>query len=523
MHVESLSVILSLLLVASTVAVVTRNFIRIPYTVALVLVGLVIGFTHLFESIHISLGSLHLSKELILLFFVPPLLFEGALNMDLAILRNNALGVFLLAFLGTILSALLLGAFAHYLLGLGWAVALLFGAILSPTDPVSVLALFREQGVDRNLSIIVEGESVFNDGLGVVLYLILLNAAQGGGIEPAHVAQLFIWEVMVGAAVGFALGYLCHRLLGTIDDHLVEVTVSILLAFGSYVIADRFNASGIIAVVVAGIIIGSYGQIFSMSAGTRLALAHFWEVIAFVINSLLFLLIGIDLESPSLFHHAKIILAVFVFMMLIRFALVHGFARIVGWSKSWKMAIVWGGLRGSIPIALTLGLPAAFPHRQDLITIIFGVVLLSLLFQGLTFKGLLQKLKIGSPTEQETRLEELFAHLMGTNAAIHSLERAQNEGILPLSLYSKKKEPLEQRREDLEESLHTIFSEHPELRDLHIDKLDRDLARTRLAALDEGLRKGILREETVGRLAKEIQRELVGAEIERNEESSEKK
>ncbi|MGA7875321.1 MAG: hypothetical protein WCA08_06625, partial [Desulfoferrobacter sp.] len=146
-----------------------------------------------------------------------------------------------------------------------------------------------------------------------------------------------------------------------------------------------------------------------------------------------------------------------------------------------------------------------------------------LLFQGLTFKGLLQKLKIGSPTEEETRLEELFAHLMGTNAAIHALERAQNEGILPLSLYSKKKEPLEQRREDLEESLQTIFSEHPELRDLHIDKLDRDLARTRLAVLDEGLRKGILREETVGRLAKEIQRELVGAEIERNEESSEKK
>lgn len=516
--------ILSLLLVASTVAAITRNIIRIPYTIALVVVGLIIGFTHLFESAHLPLSSLHLSKELILVLFVPPLLFEGALNMDLEILQRNALGVFLLAVLGTLLSTFLLGLFAHYVLGLDWAVALLFGAILSPTDPVSVLALFREQGVEKNLSIIVEGESIFNDGLGVVLYLILLQAAGGEVIAPGHAAQMFIWEVLIGASVGFAVGYLGYRLLGKIDDHLVEVTVSILLAFGSYVIADRFHASGIIAVVVTGIIIGSYGQIFSMSAGTRLALTHFWEVIAFVINSILFLLIGIDLESPDLLYHAKAIALVFIFTILTRFLFVFGFARFVSWVKSWRIVIVWGGLRGSIPIALTLGLPADFPHRQDFVTIIFGVVLLSLLVQGLTFKGLLRKLKIGRPSgEEEVRLEELFAHLMGTNAAIHALDRVRNEGILPLALYSMKIEPLQQQRQELEESLEVIFEKHPELKEFHLKRLEQDLARTRLAALDEGLRKGILREETAGQIAREIHESLVEQDSGEKNAKSDKK
>lgn len=501
--------ILGLLLVASAVAVITRNVIRIPYTVALVVVGLIIGFTHLFETAHLPLSSLHLSKELILVLFVPPLLFEGALNMDLEILQRNALGVSLLAVLGTLLSTFLLGLFAHYVLGLGWAVALLFGAILSPTDPVSVLALFREQGVEKNLSIIVEGESVFNDGLGVVLYLILLQAASGKVIVPATAVQMFIWEVLMGASVGFAVGYLGHRLLGKIDDHLVEVTLSILLAFGSYVIADRFHASGIIAVVVAGIIIGSYGRIFSMSAGTRLALTHFWEVIAFVINSILFLLIGIDLESPDLLHHAKSIGLVFIFMIIARFIFVFGFARFVSWVKSWRVVIAWGGLRGSIPIALTLGLPADFPHRQDLVTIIFGVVLLSLLVQGLTFKSLLRKLKIGRPSgKEEVRLEELFGHLMGTNAAIQALNRVRDDGTLPLVLYSRKFEPLHQQRQELEESLEAIFEKHPELEEFHLKRLEQDLARTRLAALDEALRKGILREETADQIAREIHKRL---------------
>ncbi|RMG73273.1 MAG: Na+/H+ antiporter, partial [Bacteroidetes bacterium] len=237
MPIESLTIALSLLLVASAVAVVTQKLVRIPYTIALVLVGLLIGFTHLFK-------TFHLSQELILILFLPPILFEGALNMDLEHLKRNSWAVFLLAVLGTAVSAALLGVVTHLALGWNWPLSLLLGIILSPTDPVSVLALFREHGSDRDLAMVVEGESVFNDGLGVVLYLIFLRAALGEPVSIGHASQLFLWEVLIGAAAGVALGYLCHRFLGTIDDHLIEVTVSILLAFGAYLVADRLHASG---------------------------------------------------------------------------------------------------------------------------------------------------------------------------------------------------------------------------------------------------------------------------------------
>ncbi len=508
MHVEHLSIILGLLLVASTVAVATRSFIRIPYTVALVLAGLMIGFTNFFEALNFP--SLHLSKDLILFLFLPPLLFEGGLGMDLDILLRNGLGVFLLALVGTVVTMMLLGVFIHYTVGFGWGVAFLTGAILSPTDPVSVLALFREQGVDKDLSMLVEGESVFNDGLGVVLYLIVLQASTGSHVSFGHSTQMFFWEVLVGAGTGIAMGYLCHRILGRIDDHLIEVTVSIMLAFGAYLIADRFHASGVIAVVMAGIIIGSYGKLFSMSPGTRLALTHFWEVIVFIINSLLFLLIGIDLESPNLVYHASTIVMVFAFMMAVRLLLTLGFGVIMRavrrpWPMSWQMVITWGGLRGSIPIALTLGLPVNYPHRLDMVSIIFGVVLLSLLVEGLTFKELLRILQLGRPSAEELEMEDLCGRLMGVNASIVALRKGREEGILPLALYTSRLHQLEEYRSQLDKALEKIFVVHPELRDSYLNQLDRDLIRSRLAALDEGLRKGVLREETVDRLAHELE------------------
>jgi CPA1 family monovalent cation:H+ antiporter len=506
----SLPIALTLLLVASAVAILTRNIVRIPYTVALVLVGLIIGFTHLVK-------TFHLSEELILIVFLPPLLFEGALNMDLDILRRNAWGVLLLAVVGTFLSTFFLGVFSHYILGLGWIVAFLLGAILSPTDPVSVLALFKEEGVGKSLSVVVEGESVFNDGLGVVLYLILLQGAMGESISAGHATRMFLWEVLIGTGLGLMLGYLCHRLLGKIDDYLVEVMLSILLAFGCYVAADQLHASGVIAVVVAGLIMGNYGQVFSMSPGTRLALTHFWEVVAFVINSLLFLLIGIDLESFNLLRHAASIVGIFVLMTLIRFILVWGFASILSlakkpWLPSWRPVIAWGGLKGSIPIALALGLPQEFPDRQYMVSVIFGVVLLSLVGQGLTFKSLLRKLGIGEPTPEEIESEELLGRLLKTNASIRALEEAQLKGSIPSAFYSEKIYELKQYRDELDRSLEILFGTYPELKTYYVKKLDRDLLRSRLSALADGLRRGILREETVEKLGEELREALLELE-----------
>lgn len=480
-----------LLLVSLAVAVVTRNFVRIPYTIALVLAGLLIGFTHLIE-------SFHLSKALILVLFLPPLLFEGALNMELEIFWRQLPGVLLLAAAGTLLSTGSLGIAAHYILGLDWPLSMLLGAILSPTDPVSVLALFREQGVDRELAMTVEGESVLNDGLGVVLYLIFLQSVIGETAGFPKAAEIFIWEVLIGASSGFALGYLCYRLLSKIDDHLIEITVSILLAFGSYFVAERFHASGVMAVVVAGIIMGNYGQVLSMSPHTRLALTHFWEVIAFLINSLLFLLIGIDMDSTRVIRQFADIAAIFAAMTGIRFLLVWSFAAILSmfgrpWIRSWKPAIAWGGLKGSIPIALALGLPSTIPNRLDMVALIFGVVLLSLITQGLSFRIMIRKLGLASASEQQVRLEETLGRLMEVNAALQNLEALWRAGTIPSLLYNEKVADLKKERGRLEDYVEKSLGESPELRTLYTERLDRDILSTRLSAVSEGLRRGVLK------------------------------
>jgi len=503
--IDLLTTLMSLLVVSSVVAILTRNLIRIPYTVALVLAGLLIGFARLIE-------DFHLSKELILVLFMPPILFEGALNIDLKTLRHQMSGVLLLAIPGTLLSTYLLGVASHYILGLNMALAFLLGAILSPTDPVSVLALFREQTVDRDLAVVVEGESVFNDGLGVVLYLILLQNIVGSRVGLGEAVQIFTWQVLVGAGSGLGLGYLCHRLLGKIDDHLIEVTVSILLSFGCYIVAERFHASGVMAVVVAGIIIGNYGRVFSMSPGTRLALAHFWEVIAFVINSLLFLLIGIDLDFSSIIGQALDIGMVFVAMTIIRFLIVWSIAALLrvskrAWMKSWKPVIAWGGLKGSIPIALALGLPLSVPHRQDMVSVIFGVVLLSLLLQGLSFKLLLKKLGLGRSSLDEIRLETMLCRLMEISASMRHLGLECGLGTIPRFVCREKIHELKQERDALEIELNGLVSKSPEVRASYLERLDLNIRRTRLAAIGDGLRRGILKEPVAASRRAELQKE----------------
>jgi CPA1 family monovalent cation:H+ antiporter len=382
--------LLQILTVAALVAVLVKR-IHVPYTTALVLVGVAVSFLPIDISVH-------LSKELVLLIVLPPLLFQGALHMELGELRRHVVPIAVLAFPGLLVATLLVGTLLHYLLEMPWLKGLLFGAMVAATDPIAVLAIFRDVGVPARLRTLMEGESLFNDGTSVVLFGALF-AVLYEGAEPsvAAVGLSFLKVCLGGGAIGLAFGYLCYRLMKSLDDHLLEVTLTIVLVFGSFLVAESFHLSGVIAVVVAGLITGNYGKLFSMSKKTSETIDNFWEVVDFVINAFLFLLIGLEMKAyvPDLGAYllpgALVVAIVLLSRVLTVYPVYYAASKTEEkFPLGWAHIMVWGGLRGSIPIALVLGLPRDVPFRAEFLVLSAILVFFSLVIQTLTMKPLVK-------------------------------------------------------------------------------------------------------------------------------------
>jgi len=393
----TITALIVLLLIASAVAMATK-WVPVPYTVALVIVGLAISPFSFRPAVHIS-------PDLIWLIFLPPLLFEASWNLKLDSLRANLIPILSLAFVGVGLSFGIIGLILHYAAGLGWSSSLLFGALISATDPVSVLALFKKLGAPLRLTIIVEAESLFNDGAAAVVFRILLGIVIGAATfnskVPLAVSSVawFLLATIGGVLVGALIGFAASALTGRFDDHLLEVTLTTISAYGTFIVADALYVSPVIAVVVVGIVIGNYGRRRKMSPNTQVAVASFWEYAAFVANSLVFLLIGLEIPLALLLQHWLLILWAILAMTVARamsvyglFPIIHRFTeRVAG---RWQHIIFWGGLRGSLSIALALSLPATVPGRVELVAMTFGAVTFSLLLQGLTISPLMNRLRI---------------------------------------------------------------------------------------------------------------------------------
>ena len=381
-----------LLMVACLIAMLTRR-LGLPYIVGLVVAGFLIAL--LPES-----PDLPLSRALIFNVLLPPLVFEAALQLDWRRFRAELPLTLTLAFLGVGIATLVVAAGMHWMVGWSWIGATLFGVLIAATDPVSVIASFREMGCLPRVSMVVESESLLNDGVAAVGFAVLSAIAVGSSPGPASVLPAFLWTLGGGVAVGLLVSAAILLVVGRTNDPLVEITLTTIAAYGSFLIAEHFHASGIISALTAGLLIGSGGRRFISEDGHQ-RVRWAWDYFAFLANSFVFILIGMNVASQPLQRLGSVAAALAILLVLAGRALsIYPLSVLFRWSR-WRLeprfqhTLFWGGLRGALALALALAVPAEVPERNAIILTAFVVVAFSILVQGLTMPWLIRRLQLG--------------------------------------------------------------------------------------------------------------------------------
>ncbi len=512
MYVDMLDIaMIGLLLIISAVGIATRSS-RVPYPIALVITGLALG-TLLHSSLpfvrDLNLETLHLTPHLILVLFLPALLFEATLHIEATTLRKTLIPIGLLAIPGVLLTTAIVGALVHWGIGLDWPTALLFGAIVAATDPIAVLAIFKHLGVPHELEVIVEGESLFNDGTAVVLARILLGVVLAGTWSLAGGILNFVVVVGGGLLIGALAGALFSRLTAHIDDHLIEITLTTILTYGTFIVSEALQVSGVIAVVAAGLVLGNVGARRGMSPTTRLALLTFWEYIAFLLNSAIFLLIGLEVDLSSLFADWLPAAIAIGAVLLARAVVVYGLGLIVlplppVLPLRWLHVLFWAGLRGAVSLAVVLSLPFDLPARPLLLNLTFGVVLFTLLVQGLTMSPLVQRLGLSSDDPRQEAYQAKRAKLMMLRAAWNELRRLEEDSVLPPRIFAQLNAEYRAAGQQIDDELDQIYQSHSELESQELRIIRAQLLRIERTMLQELQRQGLVSNNTVQLLAAQI-------------------
>jgi CPA1 family monovalent cation:H+ antiporter len=377
------------LLIASLVAMVSRR-LRLPYSVGLVIAGIVLALLP-------SVVELPLTRDLIFTVFLPPLVFEAALQLKWQPFRRDLPLTLALAFPGVVIAATVVAAGMHVFVGWTWIGAALFGVLIAATDPVSVIAAFKELGVERRLSMLVEAESLLNDGSAAVGFSLLAAIAAGGSMSPLALGGSLLWTVAGGVAVGIAVSGVLLLIAWRTDDHLVEITLTTIAAYGSFLLAERFHMSGVLASLAAGLMVGNIGWSGVISETGRGHLLAFWDYAAFLANSIVFILIGEHEAHQPIALVAGAAGFAILFVLLGRSLAVYLICSLFARSRlrterRYQHVLVWGGLRGALALALALALPETVPERQVIVVVSFAVVAFSIFIQGLSMPWLIGRL-----------------------------------------------------------------------------------------------------------------------------------
>ncbi len=459
--------IVLLLLIAAVTTMFSKRVDKLPLTVLLVFVG--IAISHFGQDVPglALLSEFQLTPELVLFVFIPTLIFESAFNLNARQLSSNLWPILTLAIPGLLISTCIIGFIFSVFTDFDLMVGLLLGAILSATDPVAVIAIFKQLGVPERLTILVEGESLFNDATSLVLATILIGLLTAGefssGVLVSGTGE-FLFVFAGGVIVGWVLALMTGYMLGRIEsDPGIEITLTTILAYFSFIIAEHvFHVSGIMAVVAAGMTIGSWGK-SKISPSTSEFMEHFWEYLAFVANALIFLMVGLQIDLVVLWESVDLIALVVVAMLISRAIVIFTVVPLIGRMPGaepigmpFRSVMYWGGLRGAIALAIVLALPP-FDYKDTLISLVMGAVLFTLVVQGLSIEKLVKFLGLDALS-----LSDSLAKLEGDkNARVEGLKRLNSlvsGGLFSQRIADNLREKSEQSLSELGAEIETLNS-----------------------------------------------------------------
>lgn len=400
-----------LIVIAALFAYINFRYLKLPNAIGLMLVSLsfsllILATSYFFpwvkEEVAEKLIDLNFS-ELLLEGMLSFMLFAGAIHIKYKDLKTEKLSIMLLSTISVVISTFVVGFASYYLLnffGLGVSLiySLLFGALISPTDPIAVLSILKSAGVPKSLETKIAGESLFNDGVAVVIFIIILNLAKPGAeISLQSVSLLFVQEAIGGLLLGGVIGWVGYKLIASIDHYQVEVLITLAVVMGGYTLAHFIHVSGPLAMVVAGLITGNHGKTFGMSATTEEYIDKFWELIDEILNALLFVLIGLELvvmeSNTTILIVAFLLIGIVLLTRFISVLIPSFFIRLKGeMNNKTLLLLTWGGLRGGISIALALSLPNEM-NKEVWVTITYVIVCFSILVQGMTIGKLAKRIR----------------------------------------------------------------------------------------------------------------------------------
>lgn len=521
--VESqLIAVLYLFAIAAVVGVVAARYARVQYTTGLLVAGLAVSV--LGSPIEVTITS-----DVILLVILPALIFDDAIGIDVEAFRENLAPVLALAVVGLLASIAVVAVAGQVVFGFPLALAVLFGAIVMPTDPVSILAVFDDLGVPERLTVLVEGESLLNDGVSIVVYAAVLAVIVEADERAVAVTDLvspagFLADVGVGiavalvggAAVGAAAGALASEVIARVDDRLTAVVITLLVAYGVYLVLDMLGSSGVIGTLTAGLLLASGHEREGISRETHYSIDVIWSYAAFVGNTVLFVAIGILIPFDLLVENLPTILVAAVVVFLARAVVVYPLVGllnrrlVVPIPRSYQHVLAWSGIHASVSIALVLGVAETVtdPVTERLSALVFGVAAVTLLVNGSTMGWLVDRLGIRTTAPQERLYQTLVGRRNGVEAAIDTADRLLEDGEIPPAVHGDVTAAYRRERADLDAGIDALLDAYPDVRAHERRIATRRVLRAEYEAIAGALQRGAIDRRAADDLLGDVQARL---------------